>query len=212
MFASEVTRAVCPRCRGSMVGSGDQWKCEDCPGTRKHTQVGGSRARRQNSDVQFHHFVWLHQLGAEVAEVMARIVAVSRKEVARLSNRWSREYFTDLEIVNLPCRRSAATTAVLWLSWATAWPSCTILWDNLSGGSSSQNRWVACPNNINRQMIIPILILYPPSSFGEHWEWSVATTEFLHRCILRYMWFSEAIQINENGIFTIYSEGLEITF
>ena len=89
MFASEVTRAVCPRCRGSMVGSGDQWKCEECPGTRKHTQVGGSRARRQNSDVQFHHFVWLHQLGAEVAEVMARIVAVSRKEVARLSNCWN---------------------------------------------------------------------------------------------------------------------------
>ena len=103
MFASQVTRAVCPRCRGSMVGSGDQWKCEECPGTRKHTQVGGSRARRQNSDVQFHHFVWFHQLGAEVAEVMARIVAVSRKEVARLSNCWSREYFTDLEIVNLPC-------------------------------------------------------------------------------------------------------------
>ena len=153
MFASQVTRAVCPRCRGSMVGSGDQWKCEDCPGTRKHTQVGGSRARRQNSDVQFHHFVWFHQLGAEVAEVMARIVAVSRKEVARLSNCWSREYFTDLEIVNLPClRRSAATTAVLWLSWATAWPSCTILWDNLSGGSSCQNRWIACPNNINMQI------------------------------------------------------------
>jgi len=53
----QVATAVCPRCRASMARFGDQWKCEQCSGTRKHAQLSG-----------------------EVAEVMARVVAVSRKE------------------------------------------------------------------------------------------------------------------------------------
>ena len=35
----KVATAVCPRCRASMTRFGDQWKCEQCSGTRKHAQV-----------------------------------------------------------------------------------------------------------------------------------------------------------------------------
>ena len=35
----KVATAVCPRCRASMARFGDQWKCEQCSGTRKHAQV-----------------------------------------------------------------------------------------------------------------------------------------------------------------------------
>ena len=81
--------------------AGVQWLVLGTSGSVKTAQAQENTHRlvvqEQEDKTQFHHFVWFHQLGAEVAEVMARIVAVSRKEVARLSNCWSQEYFTDLE-------------------------------------------------------------------------------------------------------------------
>ena len=191
-----------------MARAGDQWKCERCSSTRKHTQVEilswlrsfiSWRKREKPSECLFLvklYVCWVSSIYS-IISWLQRLLKWWLELLPCQERRWlffqdaiNRRYISHHSNKCKSNRRSLVTIAVPLLSCANAWPGCTTWWNSLSEGSLCQNRltfWFICglcTILVGKHSLFPSIIATDSlslSSFGAPWEWFVETTEFLHR-------------------------------